>query len=81
MPFFVYILSNPAERLYVGHTSDVELRLRRHNDGRVRSTKNRGPWNLVYSEEFSTRSAAMAREKELKALKSREAILKLMSRR
>lgn len=73
MPFFVYILRNVEGRFYIGQTSDPQLRLRRHNQGRVFSTKGRGPWNVIHTEAFETRSQAMAEESRLKSLKSRRA--------
>ncbi len=72
MPYWVYILrSETTERHYVGHTKDLEDRLRRHNGGRTEANKGRGPWHLVYHEEFSARSEAVARERAIKARKSR----------
>ena len=72
MSFFVYILKNPEGRLYIGQTSDLQLRLQGHNEGRVFWTKSRGPWKLVHSEVFETRSEAMAQERRLKSLKALE---------
>lgn len=57
---------------YVGCTSDLKGRLARHNGGWVRSTKARRPFELVYWEEFQTRSEAMRRERKLKSLKKRD---------
>jgi len=70
MSFYVYILRNLEGRHYIGQTSDLTLRLQRHNDGKVFWTKSRGPWKVVYSQAFQTRSEAIAEEKRLKALKS-----------
>jgi len=81
MAFFVYILRNPAGRYYIGQTSDLSIRLQRHNEGKVFWTKNRGPWEIVYSQSFQTRSEAIAGEKRLKALKSKAAIEKLIAQR
>jgi putative endonuclease len=81
MAYFVYILRNTEGRLYIGQTSDLELRLQRHNEGKVFWTKSRGPWQLVHSETFNTRSAAMTQEKRLKALKSKKALLDYMAQR
>ncbi len=36
------------------------------------TVKQRGPWNLIYKEEFDTRIEAMRREKELKSSRGRE---------
>ena len=74
MPFCTYIIRNLDGRFYIGHTSDLRLRLRRHNEERVFSTKGRGPWKLVHTEQFETRSQAMAHERKLKNLKSRRAL-------
>jgi putative endonuclease len=52
---------------YVGLTANVEVRLRYHNAGRVRSTKHRVPFELLYKEAYATRAEARAREKHLKS--------------
>ena len=71
--FWVYILQNPAGRFYVGHTDDVERRVLEHNDatrGRATFTHKNGPWTLVWQESHPDRTAAMAREKQIKSMKS-----------
>ena len=77
MPFWTYILrSESTDKMYIGHTSDLERRLREHNDkqvGKLRYTrKQKGPWKLIHSEQFSNRSQAMKREKDLKGGKGRQ---------
>ncbi len=72
MPYWVYILqSETTGRYYVGQTNDLEDRLKRHAEGRTLANRNRGPWRLVLSESFDTRAAAVQREREIKARKSR----------
>jgi len=70
--FYVYVLKNGKGRLYVGHTNNLERRITEHNTGLSPYTKNRGPWELAYSESFDTRGEAMKREKFLKSGKGRE---------
>ena len=71
MAFYVYILrSTRTQRFYIGHTEELQKRIAEHNQGRVPSTKNRGPWELIYTEQFPSRSAASRREREIKAMKS-----------
>jgi putative endonuclease len=62
----------------VGSTEDAGRRLGQHNRGRVASTRGRGPWEMVYSEEHPTRWEATRRERCLKAAKSRRLLLELV---
>jgi putative endonuclease len=41
--------------------------------------KNRGPWTLVYSEEYLSRSEAVRRESQIKKQKNRRFIEQLVS--
>ena len=63
MKFFAYILkSQKTGNYYYGSTSDLDNRLNKHNQGKVKSTKARRPWIIHYVEEFNTRSEAAKRE-------------------
>ena len=78
--WFVYILySNKLDRYYTGSTDDLEWRLERHNSGWGRYTKKGIPWKLVCNEEYSTKSEALKREREIKKKKSRKYIEELIS--
>ncbi len=69
--FNVYILKSlKDQKYYIGYTADLEERFLRHNQGRERATKNRLPFKLEYSREFTTKSEAMKYEKWLKKQKS-----------
>jgi putative endonuclease len=71
--FWVYLLQNPSGRFYIGHTDDLEHRLYSHNrtDKVVgKYTRKNGPWTLVWSEVYSNRAEAMARERQIKTWKS-----------
>ena len=74
MPFFVYILQNKGDRYYIGQTDNLQARLTRHNDGKVFWTKSRGPWKLVCSRKFGSRSEAIKEELRLKNLKNKKAL-------
>lgn len=82
--YFVYILENPSGGFYIGHTNDLKKRLRRYNDPTSRAstegpshTHKYGPWMMVWKERHTTRSAAMRRQKQIKAKKSSNWIRKL----
>jgi putative endonuclease len=79
--YFVYVLySKKLGRTYTGHSNNVRFRLIQHNSGFEISTKYGVPWDLIYTETFKTRGAAIKREKELKTGKGRDYIKKIMSR-
>ena len=65
---FVYILrSKVDDKFYVGMTQNLKERVAVHNAGRVRPTKARRPFELIYAESYATRQEARAREKFLKS--------------
>ena len=73
--FYIYILESLKDnKFYIGQTSNLQSRLNRHNTGKVIATRNRRPFKLVYSEKFSSRKKAMAREHQLKNMKSHKYI-------
>lgn len=64
---YVYVLKPEKDNLwYTGCTSNLKDRLRFHNEGKVHSTKNRGPFILIYYEACINQSDAFRREKYLK---------------
>lgn len=65
--YYVYLLRSKIDgSRYIGQTNDCQERLKRHNSGRVASTKGKKPWDLIKCEEFTTRSESMWREHILK---------------
>ena len=63
MPYYTYILKSLKDSgFYYGHTVDLENRLQRHNQKKVRSTKSRTPFILHYFEKFGTKSEAYRQE-------------------
>ena len=73
--FYLYILqSYQSGTFYIGHTGNLEKRIKWHNAGYSLSTKAKRPWKLVYQEIYQTKSEAQKREYELKRKKSRKYI-------
>ena len=75
--YYVYVIeSESSGRYYIGQTGNLEERLERHNNGRVKSTKSRGPWKLKYYFELKTRKEAVSLEQKLKNIKKRDLLIK-----
>ncbi len=67
MAFWVYILRCVDGSYYVGHTDDLEKRVRQHQSGELGGyTFNRRPFELVYSQDFPTREEAFVVERQFK---------------
>jgi len=77
MSYTVYILySLSVDRYYVGQSSNLENKMKRHNQGKSKHTKSGIPWSLKYKEAFASRSEAIAREKEIKGSESRAQLVR-----
>jgi putative endonuclease len=69
--FYTYILqSQSTGKLYIGSTQNIEERIKRHNSGRSNYTRNKGPWIILFSIIFDSRSEAISLEYKLKAGKN-----------
>lgn len=68
MNYYLYIIKSTRDNnYYIGITKDVEKRLSHHNSGKVKSTKSRKPFLLIYQEKYSSKLIARKREKYLKS--------------
>lgn len=67
--YVVYVLKMDKKTLYTGYTSDLGRRLKEHKEGKRGAKYMRlvDSFELVYSEEYGTRSEAMRREAEVKS--------------
>jgi putative endonuclease len=65
---YVYILANGFKRLYIGITTELEVRVWQHKQKKDPDchTARYNINHLVYFERFTTVTAAIAREKQLK---------------
>jgi putative endonuclease len=63
----VYVLECSDGTFYTGYTTDIERRVAEHDAGEgAKYTRGRTPVEVVHSESFGNRSAAMSREHEIK---------------
>ncbi|NVM52130.1 MAG: GIY-YIG nuclease family protein [Candidatus Helarchaeota archaeon] len=68
--YYVYIVRCEKDNsFYTGYTSDLDRRVRQHNNGiGSKYTRSHGPVQLLYYEMYRTRKKAMHREREIKKL-------------
>jgi len=73
--WFVYFLRCADNSLYAGITTDLQRRVKQHNQCNklgAKYTRVRRPVNLVYHETASSRSTATQREYQLKQLSKQQ---------
>ena len=76
--YYTYILKSQLDgSLYKGHTKNLERRLKEHNSGKSEYSSRKGPWKIIYYEEFPCREEAICREKYFKSAAGRRFIKKL----
>lgn len=66
MFYHVYVLENKENEIYIGYTTDLENRLKEHNQKQNFSTKFNGPWHVIYYEACTNEKDAKRREGYLK---------------
>lgn len=78
----VYIIESVKDgSFYIGSTSNLEMRLIYHNLGYTRSTSNKRPWKVVYTEKLTNRTDSLKREIFLKKQRNRSFYKQLISGR
>jgi putative endonuclease len=61
--YFTYIIKSiKTNKLYIGQTEKLERRLTEHNSNQSKSTKGKGPWELIFTKGFESRSEAVKHE-------------------
>lgn len=66
--YYVYVIqSRKDKKWYTGFTNNLRKRFNEHNSNKVTSTKNRGPFILIYYEACLNKQDAKDREKYLKS--------------
>jgi len=72
MPYFTYVLRSLKDGIhYYGSTANLQNRLKNHNTGKSKFTKGHRPWEIIYFEEFNSRSDAVKREMFFKSIEGK----------
>ena len=65
--FYVYAIKSEAEkRIYIGHTNNIDNRLKYNNSRYVKSTLKDIPWRIVALEKTESKEQARWIERSLK---------------
>jgi putative endonuclease len=76
----VYVLKSLIDgKLYIGCTADFDRRIEYHNKGKVKSTKHRRPFILVYKENYDNLYEAFKVEKYYKTAKGKRELKKKLA--
>ncbi|SIS62330.1 GIY-YIG nuclease family protein [Salimicrobium flavidum] len=65
----VYMLKCRDGTFYTGYTNNLSMRLRKHESGQgAKYTRGRGPFQVVFTKHFPTKSSALKEEYRIKRL-------------
>ena len=79
--YYVYILISLRDKnFYVGSSEGLVRRIKEHQKGKVKSTKNRLPVNLACYEAYNFKEEMLAREKYLKTSNGRKDLRKRLTK-
>ena len=79
MYYFYVLFSENLNRYYIGHTADINERIKKHNTNHKGFTGKSNDWKVVYSEKFNLKTEAYSRERGVKSWKSRKKIEQLIN--
>lgn len=77
MSYVYFLKSRRFDKIYIGFTSNLNNRIETHNHLKNKGwTKSFMPWELIYYEEYTSKSKgdALKREKQLKTAQGRKYI-------
>ena len=79
MSCYLYIIfSKTLNKFYVGHTSNLQERIRKHYTNHKGFTGSKADWKVVFLEQYNSKKDAYKREREIKKWKSRKMIERLI---
>ncbi len=81
--YYIYAIYNrDHDKIYIGQTKDLFIRVKMHNEHVFRGyTSNfSGEWKLMYQEEAGNLAQVLKREKQLKSFRGREYIKSFIPR-
>jgi len=64
--FYVYLLKDENNKIYIGYTNNLKRRIREHTFGKTYWVRRMNRPNLFYYEAYINRELALEREKKLK---------------
>ena len=77
---WVYILKDDLSgRFYIGSTNDLQRRLKQHRNGHTQTTRWMKSFTLVFSQDYPSLADARDIERQLKRLKRRDYIERIIT--
>ncbi len=77
--YYIYILQSLKDpSYYIGYSSNVESRLKQHNQGKSKFTKGHRPYRVIHTESFQTKKEAKSKEQFIKRFKNIKKYLEMI---
>jgi putative endonuclease len=78
LQYQVYVLKNLTDRLYIGVTKSVAIRVTQHNAGSSKWTSKYRPWDLIWTSQSMSLGDARRLENVMKRQKGGDGLNTLM---
>jgi len=80
MKFHSYVIySRNAGTFFYGYFEDLDKVLEMHNSNLIPATKDKGPWDLMYSESFDTRLKAIRQSSFYRSVKGQRFLRNMLN--
>jgi len=77
--YYLYVLQSKVDKkLYIGYTSNLINRFKRHQNGEVISTRPRRPFEIIFYEAFKSKLDAKRRENYFKTSKGKSSLKQII---
>ena len=77
-PYKVYVIKSENNRLYIGLSENIKIRLKQHNSSHSKWTKRFKSWQIIYEKECNNLSEARKWENYLKKQKGGNGFKKII---
>jgi len=80
MKYYSYVVySRETGDFYYGYTDDLEKAIQMHDANQIPPTKGKGPWTLMFSEEYDNRMGAIRQSRFYRSVKGQRFMKKMLN--
>jgi putative endonuclease len=80
MKYYSYVVySRETGVFYYGYTDNLEKAIQMHDSNLIPPTKDKGPWTLMFTEEYDNRMGAIRQSRFYRSVKGQRFMKKMLN--